>query len=197
MTQSLIPRSRFRTAGAVLLLVSVIGLTGCAGTTRSTAPQGASLGSRATLYSSLKQLVADSAIIVSGAVTRQTAEPSGGADVSPGTVSTFTVAESFAPAGIASSLGGAAPSAPAKGSVVTIRQFGTPGGASTGGPLLEPNVRYLLFLNPTSLPGAAADDYFIVGSEAGIYRADGDRFVRVSSGGDRLPQTIIPAADLK
>ncbi len=197
MTQIRVRRSPVRTAAAVLVLVGVIGLAGCAGTTRSTAPQGANLGSRVTLYSSLNQLVAASAIIVSGSVTGQAVESADGVDASPGTVSTFPVTESFSPAGIASSLGGETRPSPARGTAVTIRQFGTPGGASTGGPLLELNGRYLLFLNPTALPGPAAEDYFIVGSEAGIYRADGDRFVRVSSGGDQLPQTIVPAADLK
>jgi hypothetical protein len=200
MTQSMTPRpSRLRSAGAVLLLVSVVALTGCARAAQSIAPEGASLGSRVAIYSSLQQLVADSAIIVSGAVTQQTAGPSaGGGEASPGTISTFTVAESFAPAGVSSSLAGGVTSArPPTGTVVTIRQFGTPGSISTGGPLLEPNAQYLLFLNPTMLPGDAAEDYFIVGSEAGIYRADGERFVRVASGGDRLPQTIDPATDLK
>lgn len=184
----------FRASGAALILVGLVSLSGCAVTGQPNDSQG----SRVTLYDSLEQLIADSAIIVSGTVSEQAGD-SAGTQGSSVTISTVTVDTSFSPANVASSLpdGEARPSPPAPGSTVAVRQFGTPGTVSTGGPLLEPGVRYLLFLTPTALPGPAAADYFIVGSEAGIYRAEGERFTRVAQGGDRLPGTIDPTTDLR
>lgn len=155
----------------------------------ATPPSAVSQGSRVTLYESLDQLVADSSMIVTGKVTAQVASPDG-----EYTISSFTVDESFAPVGLAASLidSGIAATSPAAGEVVTIRQFGT-SGITTGGPLLTDGGEYLLFLNPTMLPGDAADDFFIVGSEAGLYAAgDGGDYRRLSDDGDLIPETLNP-----
>ena len=196
MTQTF---SHSRNAVAVLLFAAAVGLSGCAVTIPIGTSQQGTMGSRAVIYESLDQLVADSAIIVVGTVAEQTtATADAGGDSSQYTVSSFRVEESFAPSGMASSLAdsGVKPSSPSAGDVVVIRQFGTPGTITTAGPLLQSNERYLLFLNPTMLPGSAADEYFIVGSEAGIYQANDDQFARLVHGGDSIPEILNPAENL-
>jgi hypothetical protein len=58
-------------------------------------------------------------------------------------------------------------------------------------PLLEKGKEYALWLTPTMLDGDAANDFFITGSNAGMYLVDGDIARRVATEtGDNLPETI-------
>lgn len=48
-----------------------------------------------------------------------------------------------------------------------------------------------LWLTPTMLDGDAANDFFVTGSNAGMYLVDGDIARRVATEtGDKLPETI-------
>ncbi len=135
-------------------------------------------------------------MIVTGSVSAQVASPDG-----EYTISSFAVDESFTPAGLAATLAdsGVTGTTPAAGDVVTIRQFGTSGAStSTGAPLLTEGAQYLLFLNPTMLAGEAADEFFIVGSEAGLYAASAETgvYTRLSDDGDLIPETLKPSESL-
>lgn len=140
------------------------------------------IGSRVKMYTSLEELIADSGAVVVGVV----------ADQQPGddgtTISTIDVEQSFAPAG----LGSTSPSPPvpvAEGTAVRVRTFSATT-SSLPSTALEAGSRYLLFLTPTGLPSAADDEFFITGVVAGIYEAQGDRFVRASDDGDQLPPEL-------
>ena len=183
-------RTRRWAAPAILLLG--VALTACASTS-STEPADAptAQGSRVTIYQSLDELTADSSLIVLGTVTEQ-AVLSGDDAAGDVTASNLVVDQAFAPSGLAQSLAqaGIEPSTRTAGDVVTVLQYGTPEAVTSIGPLLQDGGRYLLFLNPTGLGGAAADDFFVVGGEAGLYEADGDVFLRLSKGGDNIPATL-------
>lgn len=180
-------------AGAAALLFGVA-LAACASTSSTeTVDSPTSQGSRVTIYQSLDELIADSSLIVLGSVAEQAALS--GDDASDNvTASEFVVDQAFVPTGLAQSLAqaGVQPSTRDPGDTVTVLQHGTPDTVTSVGKLLEEGGRYLLFLNPTGLSGAAADDFFVVGSEAGLYKAEGDAFVRLSQGGDGIPSTLIP-----
>ncbi|MFS0731893.1 hypothetical protein ABC304_07790 [Microbacterium sp. 1P10UB] len=151
---------------ASLLIVQ----SGCAGS----ASEGA--GSRAELYDSIDGLASDSTAIVIGTVTDQSTD--GGA-----TVSSLEVA--IAPA--SPQLGATAPDAEAVkvGDTVAVRQD------PASRPLLETGRTYVLWLTPTMLDGAAATQFFITGSNAGMYILDGAVARRVAmETGDTLPETI-------
>lgn len=82
---------------------------------------------------------------------------------------------------------------PGRGETIEIRQYGSATMQETVAPLLIAGETYLLFINLTGLEGAAASQYYITGSEAGIYRgAGGPRgFERVAKEpGDKLPELI-------
>ncbi len=137
------------------------------------------MGSRVKMYSSLDELAADSGAIVVGVVVDQQPGPDGT------TVSTVEVERSFRPA----ALGRTSPEPTVEvpdGSTVRVRAFG---GVTSSLPSasLEPGGRYLLFLSPTGLASADDDEFFITGVVAGIYEAQGDRYVRAADDGDTLP----------
>ncbi len=203
-------RGRFRRiASTTALAVGLVaGLTSCAaggappGPAGDTAPgTGVSQDSRVRLYASLEDLVRDSAVIVSGTVT---AHAPGGDDLSGDdqsviTRSEVTVDAVYSPGGLGDTIGpevSAALREVATGDTVGVRQFGAVGAVSTAGPILTKGDRYLLFLTPTMLSGPAADEFFTVGSSAGVYRFDGDSFVRASDDGDTLPASLDPEVDL-
>jgi len=201
----MIHESRHRRGSVAVIVVSLsiaLGIAGCARTQTGGSPgapvdPGGGAGaqnSRVALYDSLDAMVADSSAIIVGTVTSQSPATDDGEEEGGVTGSTVDVEESFSPSGLASTLTGVEPSAPAAGESLVVRQFGAPGTITTAGPLLEVGTRYLLFLNPTMLPGDAAADFFVVGSAAGIYVADGDHFVRLVDDGDDLPATLKPDA---
>jgi hypothetical protein len=124
--------------------------------------QSGSSGSRHELYDSLDGLVAATEVIITGAVTEQVGSGT--------TISTVVVGEALLPSGFDTA-------------TVTVRELGPP--------LLAVGDEYLLFLVPTELEGVAADEYFVTGAQAGVYRADDDAWVRaLTNTGDVLPERI-------
>jgi len=154
--------------GALLL-----GPTGCS----SVATDESSAGSRATLYDSIDELAADSTAIISGVVTDQFTE-------GDTTVSVIPVDNApFSPQ-LAANIG-MPPSDIQVGDTVRVRQD------PSSRPLLEIGKEYFLWLTPTMLPGAPASQFFITGSNAGIYISDGETAQRAApDSGDDLPPTI-------
>ena len=145
-------------------------------------PSTTGMGSRVKMYSSLDELVSDSGAIVTGAVVDQQPGPDGT------TVFTIGVDQVFTPA----ALGATSPTpiaAVPDGSTVRVRTFGRVASSLPSVPL-EPGGRYLLFLSPTGLPSAEEDEFFITGVIAGVYEAEGDRYVRAADDGDTLPQEL-------
>jgi len=182
-----------RWAGATALLLGVT-LAACASApSAETVEPPSSQGSRVAIYQSLGELIADSSLIVLGSITEQAVRSDDDA-LGNVTASKLVVDQAFAPTGLGQSLAeaGFQPSKRNPGDTVIVLQHGTPDSVASAGTLLEEGGRYLLFLNPTGLSGAAADDFFVVGSEAGLYEAEGDAFVRLSQGGDDIPATLTP-----
>jgi hypothetical protein len=133
-------------------------------------------GSRAVLYDSIDGLASDSTAIVIGTVTSQRTD-------GDTTISTLEVMSSPA----SPQLGATAPDAEpvSVGDTVAVRQD------PASRPLLEEGNDYALWLTPTMLDGDAANEFFITGSNAGMYLVDGDIARRVATGtGDELPETI-------
>jgi len=142
----------------------VLGLAGCATATSE------SSGSRAELYESIDQVAADSDLVV---VVTSTSTTSSASEPQLMTATDVVVDQSFTP--------DAEPS-----DTVTVWQLGS--GATPGPlPLMKDGGRYLLFLVETGLP---AGGYFITGSSAGFWVADGDSFTRAVDEGDPLPETV-------
>ena len=140
------------------------------------------MGSRVRMYSSLDELISDSGAIVTGVVVDRQPGPDGTI------MFTIDVERSFTPAALGAASPTPIPAVP-DGSAVRVRTFGGVVSSLPSAPL-EPGGRYLLFLTPTGLPAADDDDFFITGVVAGIYEAEGDRYVRAADGGDTLPQEL-------
>lgn len=133
-------------------------------------------GSRAVLYDSIDGLASDSTAIVIGTVTDQHTE-------GDTTISSLGVLS----APTSPQLGATAPEAEpiSVGDTVAVRQD------PSSRPLLELGKEYALWLTPTMLPDDAANEFFITGSNAGMYLVDGDIARRVTTEtGDELPETI-------
>ncbi|MDY0828310.1 hypothetical protein SK224_04130 [Microbacterium sp. BG28] len=158
-----------RLFAAVALLAAAIALAGC-----TSVACGESAGSRATLYDSIEALAADSSLV---AVAVVTITERSAADCD--TTVTARIDRRFEPAAL-----GGTPTA--ERNDVVVRHTGP-------SDTLVEGRSYLLFLTPTMLQGSAADDYFVTGVTAGIYRVEGDHFVHVPSEGDDLPATLTPA----
>lgn len=140
------------------------------------------MASRAKLYTSLDELISDSGAVVIGVVAEQQTDDDGTIVV------TVDVEQSHTPG----TLGSTSPEAPvpvATGSTVRVRTFGGLTSSLPSAPL-ENGGTYLLFLTPTGLPSAGDDEFFVTGVVAGIYKAQGDRFVRVFDDGDQLPAEL-------
>ena len=128
------------------------------------------------LYDSIDGLASDSTAIVIGTVTDQRTD-------GDTTVSTLEVLS----APNSPQLGATAPDAEpvSVGDTVAVRQD------PASRPLLEEGEDYALWLTPTMLGGDAANEFFITGSNAGMYFVDGDIARRVAmETGDELPETI-------
>lgn len=166
---------RTRSAAAGIALVAVI--VAIAGCSTGGTSDPASAGSRAALYDSIDDLAADSTAIVGGTVTEQSTQ-------GDTTVSVILV--------------GTAPSSPQLGANLSVPLSDIRVGDTvqvrqdpSSRPLLEIGEEYFLWLTPSALPGAAASQFFITGSNAGIYVRDGDVARRVApDSGDTLPATI-------
>lgn len=145
---------------------------------------GGGSASRVKMYASLDELIADSGAVVVGTVRAQDQGPDGT------TVSSIVVERSFSPAGLGStSL--EPPVTVADGATVRVRTFQSAVTSLPSAPLTQGS-SYLLFLSPTGLPDAGDDEFFVTGVVAGIYSADGDRYLRASQDGDRLPPELTP-----
>jgi len=128
------------------------------------------------LYDSIDGLASDSTAIVIGTVTEQRTE-------GDTTISTLDVLS----APTSPQLGATAPEAEpvGVGDTVAVRQD------PASRPLLETGKDYAMWLTPTMLDGDAANEFFITGSNAGMYLIDGDTARRVATEtGDELPETI-------
>jgi hypothetical protein len=164
-----------RNAAAAMVVVAL--MLGAAGCSSSAPSDESSAGSRATLYDSVDELAADSTAIINGVVTDQFTE--GDATVSVIPVDNVP----FSPQLAANA--GTPPSDVQVGDTVQVRQD------PSSRPLLEIGKEYFLWLTPTMLPGAAASQFFVTGSNAGIYISDGDAARRAApDSGDDLPATI-------
>lgn len=166
---------------SLAVITSAALFTGCSSTT-GPAQSGPS---RVRFYSSVSELAGDSAVVIAGVVTAQRTAT----DINPETELTIsTVTVSAVPKG--QSL--------VAGSTVEVRQFGS---AKQEGPapLLVVRSGYLLYLTGSGLKGELANQYYVTGSDAGLYAATSPDSLTRSSGsfrqmqanqGDHLPATI-------
>lgn len=150
-------------SGAAILLIAFT-LGGCGQTSHGE-------GSRSRLYSSLEELAADSPVVVVAAGDER--------DVDARMSRTST----------ASTVVDVVRGDVEVGNQLIVWQMGTPE-APGPSPLLSARSRYLLFVTPTGLDGAAPNEYWVVGGTAGLWSDAGGSYVRVADEGDALPSTI-------
>jgi hypothetical protein len=161
-----------RLSGGLAMMLLVGSLAGCVTTSHGE-------GSRAELYGSVEELAADSTLVVLVTATSEV-ETAREPQLSTGT--RVVVVESLSPTGLPSGI----PDVQAS-DTVTVWQFGD--AASPGPlPLMRDGERYLLFLVATGVDKPAG--YFITGSSAGYWVADGSEFRRPVDEGDTLPKTL-------
>jgi hypothetical protein len=186
-------RARHRSLVAASVSMLLL-LSGC------TATSTGSSGSRYKLYESLTDLIQDAGRVVAGSVVRQTETVEHELTL---TVSTFEIEREFLPESLGVQLderarpenapGPLPAQQPGVGATIEIRQYGSATTQTTAGPLLVPGEKYLLFINLSGLDGSAASQFYVTGSDAGIYRETGvpSEFERVSKeAGDVLPHVI-------
>lgn len=177
----------------------VAGLTGCS--TPGTVHIG---GSRSELYDSVEGIAADSSLVAVVELTGQEIlTPSSNIDI-PYTLSTVSLVDTFAPAGLAGELRrGITATAAEPGSQIVVRQMGT-AEMETPAPILKSGRKYLLFLTPSMLEGEAASQFSVTGGSAGVFDAPDDVAARGEDAtfthapyeeGDKLPETLT-ASDL-
>ncbi len=181
-------RQRTAVALATLGLVA-LALAACA-----SQPQAYMDGSRSAIYESVRELAADATYAVTGDVVSQNVvEDEYGNEI---TLSALRIDE-------LKTLGGKYTNgAPlAVGGIVTVRQIGTSAYAETLSPILSAGSRYLLFINPSELPGDDASQYFITGNTAGYYAMTDvvqhgaePVYEKVGDEGDSLPGTLTLSA---
>lgn len=148
-------------------------------------------GSRATIYSDIKGLVADSSIVVRGEVvgfSEDTIPADGGAPGIPTTVAQFRLAEVVEPEGASGEMTFTMPEV---GDIVSVVQMGTREVVSEY-PILEPGLEYLLFLTASNLHRG---EYFVTGVSAGIYvETENGDFRRLVETEDALPERLAIAS---
>lgn len=167
-----------------LVLAGVLALAGCS---------SGSEGSRSEIYGSLDALIADSRAVVEVEVEgRDSVEGSDG--VSPYTAATAVVVAVFQPAELGQTAADGSMTVD-PGSTIVVRQMGHPG-MQNDTPYLELDGRYLLFLTPTGLRNASPNEFYVTGGVAGIYKAEGDGFIRLSRDEDDIPE-MLTLNDLK
>jgi len=169
-------------------------MTGCSNPNISsdestTTYSGGSL-SRVQYYDSMKAMAADSAVIVIGTPQSETVV----ADIDG--VLDFTLA-SF----VVDKVVKGHQSVKVHDAII-VRQIGARSGEETNTsipqgavvPLLDIDVRYLLYLTPSGLSGDLAFHYYVTGANAGIYVASSARglggFTRVNHDADTLPESL-------
>jgi hypothetical protein len=183
-------------AVAALLMLTLAACTSGAGS-------GSGHGSRDHLYESIDELAAESIAVAIVTVEGHTEFPETTVgDEARGAYSAFdaTVVEVASPPKLGEAVGDelkASVTSPVPGDRVLIRMLGT---AERPGPtdFLEDGESYLLFLTGTGLPESPANEFYIAGGSAGVYRSDGEslssesRFTKdgVEREGDELPQTV-------
>lgn len=168
------------------LVPGLIALAVLTGATACVSPQQETIGisgSRATLYGSLQELVADSAVVVTAAVIETTEFESSGI---PATRATLQVMESVPVTGLGANKGTVAVSS---GDTIKVTQYGTEV-VSSSAPLLVVGKSYLLFLVSTGLPDAPADEFFVTGVSAGIYEQSADGYVSLATDDDVVPARL-------
>jgi hypothetical protein len=191
-------RQRLLVTASVSVALLMV-LSGC--TTTSTS----SSGSRHKLYESMTDLIEDTGRVVAGSVASQTETVEHEMTL---TISTFEIETEFRPKSLGvelderalpeNALGPLPVQQPGASETIEVRQYGSAATLATLAPLLVPGEKYLLFVNLSGLEGAAASQFYVTGSDAGIYRETGvpSEFERVSTEtGDVLP-TVITEADL-
>jgi len=169
---------------SLLLVLALVGGLGACGGSPETATQPTQDSqtvetatiSRIKLYGSVRELAADSALIIIATPQSQvvTADIDGLIDFTLATVRIDQVIKG--PAGVKT------------GSLIVVRQTGAY--ERTGlekepnlpqappVPLLEMGARYLLYLTPSGLDGDKASQFYITGANAGLYKAADDRNYR-------------------
>jgi hypothetical protein len=177
-------KNRSAVTGIIVIVFAVAALlTGCS----SSGENSGSGGSRVKFYSSVSELARDSAIVITGTVTQQRTAT----DVDPVTlftISTVTVIAAIKGASLVA------------GSAVEVRQLGSANQVGPApAPLLAVGSAYLLYLTASGLSGALASQYYVTGSDAGLYEAPSPSvaangktlFAQMKSDrGDSLPTAI-------
>jgi hypothetical protein len=165
-----------------LPLALVAALCGCSGGVLSVGGGSSGSGSRATLYNSLSELIADSGAVVVGTVVARGPGPMGT------TVLTVAVERTFTPQGLGTTSRETTVQVPPDSSVLVRTYEDTNTSATPAG--LEQGSAYLLFLAPTGLASAKPNEFFVTGAVAGIYEQQGEQYVRKVIDADRLPASI-------
>ncbi|KRF08951.1 hypothetical protein ASH00_04545 [Arthrobacter sp. Soil782] len=123
-----------------------------------TTTQGEAHAARVKLYPSLKSMADDSTAVVVGTVTAQRVA----ADIDPATdftISTISVTSAKRSNGSVKS-----------GTTVEVRQFGSANQVPLV-PLMEVGGTYLVYLTASGLPGELGTQFYVTGSNAGLYQA--------------------------
>lgn len=176
--------TRRRLHGAALAILGCIFLASCAA--------HSSTGSRVELFESVESLAEASVAVVRVSVSGQrfvSADEAARTQQSAHTISDVSVLESW----VGARLGARHAAHPeiAAGDRITVRQGGTESEPSHG-ELLRVGQEYVLFLTPTEISDAPADQFYVTGGMAGIYVAEGSdaEFRRMFDEGDTLPGTL-------
>lgn len=171
-----------QTVVAAVAAATLVALAGAVSVTwlLSTQTRSGLSVSRATIYDSLDELVADSSMAIVGRVVGVQGRtiPAGGGPVNT-TIAEVRIVRSV-------SLAGRDVTMPAAGNTVKIEQLGTPESSSEIS-YLQPDVTYLLFIGDP----LGGRHLHITGLWAGIYTESGDgTFTRLRMDDDTLPTTL-------
>lgn len=186
-------RARSRTrSGVVLGIVLAVASAGCSSTS---AVDSYIEASRATLYSSVEEMTADSTWVVTGTVVSTEERATKSVEDLALTVVILEIS-SIVDTSATHGLGDANP--PEIGDSIVILQIGN-GRVRGPAPMLASGSDYLLFLSASGLPGVDSSAYYVTGGSAGIYRAEAsgaNLFVSLATDGDKLPKTL-SVSDIK
>jgi len=171
-----------RGSALIFALAATVLTSACSSATSDEGGRSFIDGTRAVIYQSLDELVADTEIVVTATVTDAIETTSGGL---PATKFSLTVLDMVETADLSNPTG----IAPDVDHQISVVQYGND--EVTGlSESLKTGETYLLFLVATQL--AAPDDfeYFVTGISAGIYVETGDGFASLAEDGDRIPKTL-------
>lgn len=177
-------------AGVVVTLAVALTLTACQS---GSAGQGGSNLSRVRLYSSIKAMAADSEVVLVGDVASSAVAYDIVGDPNAAITISSVIVQRVVRGGGASGI--------AAGDTVRVRQFGSTN-QRVPVPLLASGRQYLLFLTKSGLPGDLASQFYVTGSNAGLYARSASSgtadpmlaaFDRVDpEPGESLPATLQP-----